>query len=194
METLLNNPTFIIIAILLVATYLMYAGIIKKKNKAKEALSGIDVQLKKRSNLIPNILQIAKKYMEHEKGLLEEITRLRAKVDEGYKSDDSSSIKDYIKQVGALDANMGKLMIAVENYPDLKSDQTMLQAMRTYNEVEEQISAARRFYNSAVNNLNNAIEIFPGNLIAPLANAKTMPFYEADEAARAPVNASDYLK
>jgi LemA protein len=84
-------------------------------------------------------------------------------------------------------------MITVENYPDLKSDQTMLQAQKTYNEIEEQIAAARRFYNSAVTSLNNSIEIFPGNLLANLAKAKIMPFYETDEDSKAPIDASKFL-
>lgn len=193
MQFIQENPVLVIATAVLFIIYFMYTGIIKKKNRAKEAFSGIGVQQKKRSNLLPNILTIAKKYMDHEKGLLEEITRLRAKVDEGCDENDATSVKDYIRQVGALDGSMGKLMIAVENYPDLKADQTMMQAMKTYNEVEEQISAARRFYNSAVTQLNNAVEIFPGNLIAPLAKATAMPFYEVDEASTAPINASDIL-
>ena len=84
---------------------------------------------------------------------------------------------------------MGK----VEAYPDLKSDASMLQAQKTYNEVEEQIAAARRFYNSAVNNLNNSVQIFPGSVIANMINISEMPFYETDEASKAPVDASDFL-
>ena len=85
-------------------------------------------------------------------------------------------------------------MVRVEAYPDLKSDQTMGQAMQTYNEVEAQIAAARRFYNSAVTALNNSVQIFPGNIIANMAGVSEMPFYETDDAARAPVNADDFLK
>ena len=85
-------------------------------------------------------------------------------------------------------------MVRVEAYPDLKSDQTMVQAMQTYNEVEAQIAAARRFYNSAVTALNNSVQIFPGNIIANVARVTEMPFYETDKAARAPIDASDYLK
>ena len=88
---------------------------------------------------------------------------------------------------------MGALMVNVENYPELKSDNTMLQAMQTYNEVEAHISAARRFYNSAVSELNTAVEIFPGSIIASMASIKVMPFYEVSEAAKAPVDAAEYL-
>lgn len=182
-----------VIGVVLFIVYIWYAGIIAKKNKALEALSGIDVQLKKRNNLIPNILKIAARFMNHEKELMEKITKLRTKVSDGYNADDAQSIKKHLQDARELDSSLGELMISVEDYPDLKSDQTMIVAQQTYNEVEEQISAARRFYNSAVTALNNSIEIFPGNLIAPLAKAKTLPFYKADEASKAPVDANDFL-
>jgi LemA protein len=88
---------------------------------------------------------------------------------------------------------MGHMMLTVENYPDLKSDQTMLHAMQTYNETEAQITAARRFYNSAAVALNNAIEIFPGNIIANMLNVKALPLFEAEEAARASIDVNQFL-
>ena len=193
MFDLIFNLFFLSIGLLLIILYFWYAGIISKKNKVKESLGSIDVQLKKRSNLIPNILKIASKFMEHEKDLITQVTKLRAKSDSNYDADDINSVKDHLKNAGALDQNLGQLMIAVENYPVLKSDQTMLQAQKTYNEIEAQIAAARRFYNSAVTSLNNSIEIFPGNLLARLARAKIMPFYEADEESKAPIDASNFF-
>ena len=89
---------------------------------------------------------------------------------------------------------MSKLLISVEAYPDLRSDQTMRQAQLSYNEVETKIAAARRFYNAAVGQLNNSIEIFPGNIIAQYANASAMPFYEVDKASKEPVDASSFLR
>ena len=173
--------------------YIWYTRIISRKNSALEALSGIDVQLKKRSNLIPNILTIAKKFMGHEKELITAVTELRAQADSEYDTSDPGSISEHLKSASALGGQMGRLMVSMEAYPDLKSDQTMLQAQQTYNEVEAQISAARRFYNSSVTELNNSIEIFPGNYLAGLAKATAMPFYEADEQSKAPIDASDYL-
>ncbi len=188
-----NISLIIIIGLPLIVAYIWYAGIISKKNKAKESLSGIDVQLKKRNNLIPNILKITAKFMKHEKELITKVTELRSKVENDYDVDDIESVKSHLKDVGALDSNLGKLMISVEDYPDLKSDKTMIQAQRTYNEVEEQIAAARRFYNSSVTALNNSIEIFPGNLLAGLAKAKIMPFYKTDELSKAPIDANKFL-
>ncbi|ABV34770.1 LemA family protein [Shewanella sediminis HAW-EB3] len=181
------------LGLLVIIAYLWYVSLVKKRNSVREALSGIDVQLKKRSNLVPNILKIAQKFMDHEKSLLTEITELRAQVEKSYDIGDASAVKEHLVKAELLNGKMGQLMVSVENYPELKSDNTMLQAMQTYNEVEAHISAARRFYNASVTELNNAVEIFPGSIIASMANIKVMPFYEADEASKAPVDASDYL-
>ncbi|MDC1050512.1 LemA family protein, partial [bacterium] len=150
----------IICAGLAVVLYIWYAKIVSRRNTAGEALSGIDVQLTKRSELVPNILAIAKKFMEHEKELLEEVTKLRSKATAGYDALDPKQVAKHFEDSATLGAQMGKLMISMEAYPDLKSDRTMVQAQKTYNEVEAQIAAARRFYNSAVSDLNNSIEIF----------------------------------
>jgi LemA protein len=181
------------LGLILVVGYIWYAGIIGKRNKAKEALSGIDVQLTMRSELIPNILTIAKKFMEHEKSLLATITELRTKADAPYDKNNPDAVRAHITAAEMLSTQMGQLKIAVEAYPTLKSDQTMVDAMRSYNEVEAQLAAARRFYNAAVTSLNNSVQIFPGNVIAGLAGVSEMPFYQGAEGAAAPVNAKDYL-
>lgn len=190
-----NIQLYILIAVVAVL-YFWYASIISKRNKAKEAFSGIDVQLKKRADLIPNVLTIAKKFMEHEKELLEEVTRLRTEVQKQQndaQADEATHIKERFATEAQLQKSMGQLMIAVENYPDLKSDTNMLEAQRAYQNVEENIAAARRFYNASVNALHNAIQIFPGNLIAKMVGVVEMPFYEAEESARQAVNAADIL-
>ena len=181
------------LTLIFIVTYLWYVSLVKKRNTALEALSGIDVQLAKRTDLVPNILKIAKRFMDHEKSLLTEITELRAQFTRSYNKTDPSAVKEHIAQAEQLNSKMGALMVSVENYPELKSDNTMLEAMQTYNEVEAHISAARRFYNSAVAELNTAVEIFPGSIIASMASIKVMPFYEVDEASKAPMDAADYL-
>lgn len=190
----MDIPVWVYFLIPLVIAYIWYASLIGKRNKALEALSGIDVQIKQRSNLIPNILKIAQKFMEHERSLLEEITALRTRAAADYDNKDAKEVSDHLEVVNELSSKMGQLMVQVEAYPDLKSDQTMIQAQQTYNEVEAKIAAARRFYNSAVTSLNNAIQIFPGNIIAGWASVTEMPFYEVEEAAKAPVDADDFLK
>jgi len=182
----------VIAVLLLIFLYPMYVRLIQLKNKTKEAMSGIDVQLKKRYDLIPNILTIAQKYMEHERGLFDEITRLRSAA--ASIRSDADTIGKKIDLDNQIASKMGQLMVNVENYPQLKADGTMMQAMQTYSEVEEHIAAARRFYNSAVNELNNAVEIFPSSMIAGMIGIKSYPFFETDEQSRQAVSAGDYLK
>lgn len=182
----------IVIVVPLFIFYGMYVKLIKAKNKAKEAFSSIDVQLKKRYDLIPNILTIANKFMEHEKGLLQEITRLRALAMEV--SSDLSQTNTKFELEKQISSKLGQIKVAMENYPDLKSDATMVQAMNAYQDTEEHIAAARRFYNSAVNELNNQVEIFPSSVIASMCNIKTLSFFETDEISRQAVSASEYLK
>ncbi|MDX1974772.1 MAG: LemA family protein [Rickettsiales bacterium] len=184
----------ITIGVVLAVLYLWYASIIGKRNKALEALSTIDVQLKQRLDLIPNILKIAQRFLEHEKSLLTEITALRTQADAPYDKKNNEAVREHLAVAGQLSAKMGQLALTVENYPDLKSDATMVQAMQTYNEVEAQITAARRFYNAAITALNNAVQIFPGNIIAGIAGVTSMPFFQAEEAVHAPVDASQYLR
>ena len=181
-----------ITVVILVAFYNMYVTLIKKRNKVKEAMGGIDVQLNKRYSLIPNILTIAERFMEHEKELFSGITELRTRAASLKATDDT--IQEKIKLDNEISSKMSQLLVNVENYPQLKSDQTMVQAMQTYAEVEEHIAAARRFYNSAVNDLNNSAEIFPSSLVASMIGIKSYPFFEASEEIRQEVNAADYLK
>lgn len=190
----MDYTLLLIIGVPVAVGYFLYVGIIKKKNNALNALSGIDVQLKQRSNLIPNLLKMASKFMEHEKSLLTEITALREGVEKDYDKTNPDEVKQHLDMANKLAGRMGQFMVSVENYPDLKSDQTMIQAMQSYNEVEAMIAAARRTYNAAVTDLNNSVQIFPGSVIAKMINVSSMAFYEADEASKAPVNADDYLK
>lgn len=161
----------------------------------REALSGIDVQMRKRFDLIPNILKIASRFMQHERELMTQITDLRTQALQSYDRGDTESVSSHLQAAGALQPVMTKLFAVAENYPQLKSDQTMVTAQHTYTEVEGHIAAARRAYNAAVNSLNNSVQIFPGSLIAAIAGVKAMPFYEETEAAALqPVDASSFLQ
>lgn len=179
-------------AVFLFSCYATYVSVIQKKNKVQDAFSSIDVQLKMRYDLIPNILKIANKYMEHERELLTKVTELRTQAmnipdnmeNIGKKLEVDSKIKDL----------MGQIMVSVENYPNLKADQTMITAMQTYNEVEAHIAAARRFYNSAVLELNNACEIFPSSIFAAMVGAKKQEFFKASEVEREAIDAGNFLK
>ncbi len=188
----LGTIVVIVVAVIVIGgLYSLYVKLVQKKNKVREAMGGVDVQLKKRYDLIPNILTIANKFMEHERGLIEDITNLR--VQASAIRSDADTISKKMELDKQITTKMGQLMVNVENYPQLKSDQTMEQAMQTYAEVEEHIAAARRFYNSAVNDLNNAVEIFPSSILASMLGIAQYPFFEADEEARKSINASDYF-
>ncbi len=182
----------IVLGILLVVFYTLYVSIIKKKNKVKEATAGIDVQLKKRYDLIPNLLNMAKKFMEHEKELMTEIVCLRT---EAMKKTFDGNPKEMMELNNLIDSKLKDFWFSVENYPDLKSNQTMIQAMQSFNEVEEHIAAARRFYNASVNDLKNAVEIFPGNVIAGIIGVKAdMPFFEAEDSAKKAIDSMEFFK
>lgn len=183
--------TIAMLAIPLVLLYVWYASIISRRNAAQEAFSGIDVQLKKRTDLIPNILKIASSFMQHEKSLLEDITRLRTEV---LKASGQAAQSERFALEADLSQKMGSLLVAVENYPELKSQQNMLEAQRVYADVEEHISAARRSYNAAGKSYRDAIQVFPGNLIAAMLGLSPMPFFEVAEADRKPVDADSFLK
>jgi len=181
-------------AIILVGAYIWYAAIVTRRNRVNEAMSGVDVQLTQRHDLIPNLLAIAKRFMEHEKGLLEEITALRVRAAAQASNHAFTTLDERFATETKLDAGLGRLFAVAENYPQLKSDGAMIEAQRGFREVETNISAARRFYNSAVTDLRNATQIFPGNLLAGLAGVKSPPpFFEASEAQRGPVDAAKHL-
>jgi LemA protein len=178
-----------------VVLYPWYATIVKRRNRVAEALAGIDVQLTQRHDLIPNLLAIARKYMEHERGLLDEIASLRSKAASFGGTTDVAAAAGKFAAEKDLTAGLGRLFAVAENYPTLKSDGPMIEAQRGYQEVETNIAAARRFYNAAVGGLNNAIQIFPGPLLARLAGvAAPPPFFEATAAARAAVDAGQFLQ
>jgi LemA protein len=166
--------------------YLWYATIVARRNKVQEALSSVDVHLNQRHDLIPNIVSLAGRFMEHERALLTDVTRLR---EEARKATPATAATpaDVGKRFaleGELGQRVGQLLVSMEAYPELKSDRPVMEAQQTWTEIEAQITASRRFYNAAVNQLNNAIQIFPGPIIAGIAGVTAMPFFEAPAAAR----------
>lgn len=177
--------------------YAWYVAVVSARNSVSEALGGIDAQLQQRHDLIPNVLAIARRFMEHERGLLDEITSLRAKAQPqiGLRDlRDFVGIAEKFSTENALAADMTKLFALAENYPQLTSSGPMIEAQRSYRDVETNIAAARRFYNSAVNRLKTRVEVFPGPLVAGVAGVRDLPpFYQADEGATGSVRAIDHL-
>jgi LemA protein len=158
----------------------VYNGLVRLRNGAQNAFATVDVQLKQRCDLVPNVVAAVKGYMQHERQLLERLTALRTLAVGGGLSDQ--------KRLG-IDTQMSgllqRLMLQVENYPELKANQNMELLQRTLNEIEAQIGAARRTYNACVTDLNNALQSFPTNLVAPGLGFTEKPLFEAAAADRA---------
>ncbi len=169
----------IIIAVVILIPVVLYNSLVGKKNQVTNVFASIDAILKKRYDLIPNLISTVRTYMENERGTLTEITELRAKATSGQLSDD-----DKVDLDNKISKALGGIMIAVENYPDLKANQNFLQFQGSLNEIEEQISAARRAYNTSVTDYNNAIEMFPTNIVASMINYKRKKVFEIAEAER----------
>ena len=179
----------VVVAIFLLILISLYNGLIRKKNEVDNAFGGIDVQLKKRYDLIPNLIATVKQYMTHEKELLTKVTELRSKAVEGNLSNEEKVDVD-----NQITHAVKGIMVAVENYPDLKASDNFLNLQRTMNEVESQISAARRAYNAAVTDFNNGIQTFPGNMMAGMMGLTSKTVFEIPEVERENVNAADLFK
>ncbi|QOP46032.1 LemA family protein [Sulfurimonas paralvinellae] len=180
------STPLIILIVLAIILVLMYNSLVAKKNQVENIFASVDTQLKKRYDLIPNLVASVSKYMDHEKSLLEEVTKLRSEANRPNISD---------KQKMNLDAKitkaLGSIMIAVENYPDLKANENVMHLQRSLNEVEEQIAAARRAYNQAVTDYNNALEMIPTNIMASMMGYKEKDVFEITEDERKNVNVGE---
>jgi len=155
----------------------IYNKLVKFKNMVEEGWSGIDVQLKRRANLIPNLVEAVKGYMGHEKGVLEEVTELRTR------SLNDGPPGERAVTEGLLGAALGKLFAVAEAYPDLKASSNFQELQQALQEAEEQIQLARRYYNGSVRNLNIAIEQFPSNLVARMFSFGQAEFFELEDPA-----------
>ena len=161
-----------VLIILIVWIIVIYNAFIKEKNLIKEAWSGIDVQLKRRYNLIPNLVETVKSYSAHEKNLFETISRLRS---EAIKL---NNIDEKAKTESELSGMLKNLLAVVEGYPDLKASQNFLELQKQLSEIEEQIQYARRYYNGTVRNYNIRVESIPSNIIASVFGFKQEHFFE----------------
>ena len=173
----------VIILFIVLLAVLLYNSLIRKKNEVDNAFGGIDVQLKKRYDLIPNLVATVQQYAAHEKEILQKVTELRAQALSGNLSNNEKVVVDN-QMSGAL----RNLMVSVENYPELKANENFLHLQRNLNEVESQISAARRAYNASVTNFNNGIETFPGNIMAGMMGLSRKQVFEIPDTERENVN------
>ena len=170
----------IFIVVLLVSIFLLFIFLFNKLTRYKflmqEAWSGIDVQLKRRHDLIPNVISAVKGYKEYESKVLESVTSLRSQLDQ------PSDIKEKAILENNLSKGLKTIFALAENYPDLKANQSFLELQKTLIDIEDQIQMARRYYNGCVRNFNIAVETIPGNVVAGIFNFKPASFFDIEYA------------
>lgn len=159
---------------LLISFIVIFNKFIRLRNLVKEAWSLIDVQLKMRYEVIPNLVNTVKAYTTHEQQILRDVTALRAKAMEKQVPNEKAVSENVLTE------KLAQLMISVENYPELKADEHFLKLQEQIYSIEDKIQIARRYYNGAVRNYNIAIESFPSNIVAALINFKKYDFFELD--------------
>jgi LemA protein len=170
MGAILVILALIVIVILLAIS--LYNRLVRLRNNREQAFADVDVQLKQRHDMIPQLVEAVKGYMGHERGVLTAITEARANAIK------ATTINDKIAAETKLSAALEGLKVSVEAYPDLKASQNFMDLQNEIADVENKIAAARRFFNSATKELNMATEMFPSNLIATLFNFKREPLFE----------------
>ena len=167
---------FIILGVIALVIVLMYNSLIGKKNQVENIFAGVDAVLKKRYDLIPNLIASVSKYMEFEKSTLEKVTQLRSEANKPNLSDNEK-----VKLDSQISSALGSIMVAVENYPELKSNENVMNLQHNLTDIESHISAARRAYNQAVTDYNNAREMFPTNFMASLMNLQRKDVFVINE-------------
>ena len=171
-----------IVVILLIYLLFMYNSFVKLNNTVKEAFSTMDVYLKKRWDLIPNIVETVKGYAKHEKDTLESVVKLRSSV---Y---DKMSDDDKIQQNEKLTRGVSKIMALAESYPDLKANENFKDLSNQLLKIEDDIANARKYYNGSVRIFNNKVEMFPSNMVAGVFGYKTKKMFEVDMSEKENVN------
>ena len=163
--------------IVLIGIYLVsiYNSLVGLRNRVKNAWSQIDVQLKRRHDLIPNLIETVKGYMTHERQIMENITKYRSQAME------ANTVGEKAQAEGLLSGALGQLRVQVENYPDLKANQNFLALQEELTSTENKISFARQSYNDQVLFFNNKIQMFPSNIVAGMFNFKEEEFFEVED-------------
>ncbi len=176
MPTIIIIAAVVIIALILIS---MYNNLVKLRNNRENAFANIDVQLKQRYDLVPQLVATVKGYATHERELLEKVTAARSACM------NATTINDRVQADNALASALSGLRVAVEAYPDLKANQNFLQLQNELSDIENKLASVRRFFNSATKELNNAVQSFPSNIIAGMFGFKTEPMFEIPASDRA---------
>lgn len=184
--------TLIPIVIVVVFTALAVTGaynlLVRRRNALDNAFAGIDTHLMMRYDLIPNLVAVVKRYASHENDTLRELTELRSQA-----RADALGTNDRVRLDNRISQSMGSILALVESYPELKATESFQQLQRALNEVEERIAASRRAFNAAATDYNNAVELFPLNLIAATFGFTRRTLFAAAEGARAKVSVANDL-
>jgi len=170
-----------VIVLLVLWLVFTYNRLITLRNRTQEAWSDIDVQLKRRYDLIPNLVETVKGYAAHEKGLFEKVTEARAR------AMGAKNLKEKGEAENALSDTLKSLFAVAENYPQLRASENFMELQRELTDTEDKIQAARRFYNGNVRDLNIKIETFPANIVANIFNFKKSEFFGIEEVEKEPV-------
>ena len=167
-----------VVAAAVVYAIVAFNSLVRTRQMANEAWSGIDVQLKRRSELVPNLVETVKGYAAHERDVLDEVTRLRGAA----RAVPEGDVAARAQAEGALSGALGRLFVLSENYPDLKASANFLGLQQQLADLENELQMARRYYNGAVRNLNVLVQSFPSNLIAAAFGFSPRDFFELDDA------------
>ena len=167
----------IVVVLIIIWLIAVYNSLIKSRNRVDEAWADIDVQLKRRYDLIPNLIETVKAYASHEKETFQKVTEARSKAMQ------AENVEEKAKAENALSETLKSLFAVAENYPDLKASQNFMQLQDELVDTENKIQAARRFYNGNVRDFNTKIQIFPTNLIAGMLGFKKYDFFQVEEEA-----------
>ncbi|MDB4171533.1 LemA family protein [Polaribacter sp.] len=176
MSTTISIIVFVVILLFLLVSY--YNRLVKLRNNRENAFADIDVQLKQRHDLIPQLLETVKGYMKHEEKVLINVTAARSG------AINASTISEKIAAENQLTSALSGLNIAVEAYPDLKASSNFMQFQEEISDIENKLSAVRRFFNSSTKEYNNAVETFPSNMIASMFSFKKEPMFDLGVAQR----------
>jgi LemA protein len=168
-----------VVVVLLIIFLAIYNGLVRRRNQVKNSWAQIDVQLKRRYDLIPNLVETAKGYMKHERETLEAVTNARNLAQQA----SSAGAGERAKAEGELSSVLSRLLAVVENYPDLKANQNFLALQEELASTENKISFSRQFYNDSVLRYNNQTQVFPSNIVASMTGFKASEFFEVTLAA-----------
>lgn len=164
----------VILSIIVLYTIIQYNSLVKTNNLVKEAFSTMDVYLKKRWDLIPNLVEVVKGYANYEKDTLNEITTLRTNIYDNMSINKKIDINEQITQ------NISKIMAISENYPELRASENFLKLSKELTEIEDEIANSKKYYNGTVRMLNNKIQMFPSNIVANIFKFKQEKMFEAN--------------